>query len=265
MKAFAISLPTATQRRSELSQSLPTAGIDFEFFDAVTPADNPQQHFEPLDHGIFYAETQRREMEPTEYACFASHLMLWRTSVERNEPMVILEDDVRPAATCRRDFAQLDEAVAKYGFVRLEPREEAWNYLRGEAMPEPLEAERFGALSIQHPTFMYLRTSAYALGPEAAAKLLAASRSASCPADTFFRRTWVHRQPMFVADPPLFELTEAAQASDIGGRERDAATAGTWLERQLARRRKHWAWFWARFHSRREAARVRKAFRLGAA
>ena len=264
MKIIIINMASAVERRQHLEEKLSALGANFEFFPAVTPADEPEKLFRGTSRWICRLETGRPVLEPRELACYASHLGVWNRCIELNEPVILLEDDVQPAACFAQHIPAIDNVIDKYGFIRLEAREDIWNYYRNreQQKPAPVDAETIDGLTIEHPTFMHLRTSAYALTPAAASRLVYHSRTAKCPVDNFVRRTWTHRQPMFMTNPPLFELTEQAEDSQIGGREIERKK-GFFLTRQFYRRSKHVYWWWARRSSWREARRVRAAYGLG--
>lgn len=264
MKTFIINIPSAVERRQKLEVALGEHGVDFEFFPAVTPADRPERFFSGSGSIICRLETGRQTMQPNEIACYASHVCLWKKCIELDEPIIVLEDDVQPSATFARDIAAIDSVIEKFGFIRLEASVDDWNYYRNheDKKPKPLTAEVIGELVIEHPTFMHLRTSAYALTPDAAGKFLAASTTAKCPVDNFMRRIWSHHQPMFMSKPPLFDLTDTADESQIGGRVA-RKKKGFFLVRQFIRRSRHVYWWWARRSSWREARRIRSDRRYG--
>ncbi|MFB2538691.1 MULTISPECIES: glycosyltransferase family 25 protein [unclassified Acinetobacter] len=90
MKNYVISLATATERRRHIIQEFGQQGIDFEFFDAVTPTDTPSIG-EQL--GIDLQNNQR--LSVGEKACFLSHVSLWQKMLDDDiEYMAIFEDDV---------------------------------------------------------------------------------------------------------------------------------------------------------------------------
>ncbi|EPG34688.1 glycosyltransferase family 25 protein [Acinetobacter colistiniresistens] len=89
MKKFVISLSTAHERRVHISSEFSKKGIDFDFFDALTP--EPAALFaQELSLNIDeYALTKG------EVACFMSHVFLWQKMITDNIPhMAIFEDDI---------------------------------------------------------------------------------------------------------------------------------------------------------------------------
>lgn len=88
MNIYLISLKSALERREFQKQQLSSLGLDFELFDALTPSTSIEQAT-----GI-KADRWERPLMPTELACFLSHYSVWQKIVDRNEPALILEDDV---------------------------------------------------------------------------------------------------------------------------------------------------------------------------
>lgn len=89
MKNFIISLATASDRRQHIKNEFSKQGIDFEFFDAVTPAqiDELSQKF---DINIKDASLTKGEL-----GCLFSHISLWQKMIDENLAyMTIFEDDV---------------------------------------------------------------------------------------------------------------------------------------------------------------------------
>lgn len=90
MKNIIISLKTANERREHIIQEFGKQGIDFEFFDAITPylIDETCQKL-----GINLKENQR--LSNGEKGCFLSHVYLWQKMIDENiEYLAIFEDDV---------------------------------------------------------------------------------------------------------------------------------------------------------------------------
>ncbi|NNP67680.1 glycosyltransferase family 25 protein [Acinetobacter sp. Ac_5812] len=89
MKKFVISLSTAHERRVHIDSEFAKKGIDFEFFDALTP--------EPAT--LFAREmnlnVDEYSLTKGEVACFMSHVFLWKKMITENiSHMAIFEDDI---------------------------------------------------------------------------------------------------------------------------------------------------------------------------
>lgn len=89
MKCMVISLQSKPERRTHITQEFSKQGIDFEFFDAITPdqvAKLATRHGLALD-GAFLTEGEK--------ACFMSHVCLWQQMIDENlEYLAVFEDDI---------------------------------------------------------------------------------------------------------------------------------------------------------------------------
>jgi len=257
MKTFIINLEQAHTRREHMSRVMAQTGIAFEFFPAITPADEPLHYFAGLDNWTFLLETGRYTPRDGEIACYASHLLLWKKCIELNEPITILEDDVDPTADFARVYPALRPLVLEYGFIRLDPPMSQPNYFSGSipADAAPVSILQTALLRLLHPTYVGLGTAAYTISPAAAARLIRASTKLRCPVDNFLRRTWQHQQPIIYIDPLLFRLADSSNISQLSDRVTDRPYSR--LLRKLRRLPKRPYRSWARYASRRESARVR--------
>ncbi len=89
MKSFVISLSSASDRRTHISNEFAKQDIKFDFFDAVTPVtiDGTAQFL-----GLNIAEA---DLHPKEIACLLSHVALWQKAVdEKIDYIAIFEDDI---------------------------------------------------------------------------------------------------------------------------------------------------------------------------
>lgn len=260
MKTFIINLENAHARREHIARALSNTGIEFEFFRAITPADNPQRLFAGFDRWTMWQETGRTRISASEIACFASHVLLWQKCIELNEPIAVLEDDAEPTSRLADVYAELEILVHKFGFIRLEPPRARPNYFRGGRITDPrtLIAAQVGSVQVVHPTYVSLGAVAYALSPAAAAVLLKAclQQQLRCPVDNVFRRIWTHQQPMFYAEPAPFRIGHHNEESQINGR--DATRSSSKWVRKFKKFAQRPYQLWARNASRRESLRVRK-------
>lgn len=260
MKTYIINMEAAHSRRERIANTLAPTGIDFEFFRAITPADEPRlRHFTGFSNFTIWLETGRTTVNATEVAVYSSHLLLWQKCIDLNEPIVILEDDLKTTAQFHEAYAVLEELTQKYGFIRLDPVWPHLNYFRrGQIIDaRTLLAARAGSVRLIHPTYISLGAAAYAISPAAAKRLLEVSinKKFSCPVDNFFRRTWAHRQPMFYLEPPPYELDSTSEATQIGGR--NMGRPNSKLIRKMRKITKRPYQMWAKYASRRESSRVR--------
>jgi glycosyl transferase family 25 len=264
MKTFVVNLESAHVRRERMTRDLTRTGIEFEFFRAVTPADEPQQLFAGFDRRTMWQETGRSRISATEIACYASHIRLWQKCIDINEPVVVLEDDAEPTSNLPDVYGVLEPLVRRFGFIRLEPPRLRPNYFRGGRLTEAhsLIAAQAGSVRLLHPTYVSLGAVAYALSPAAAAVLLQVSlqQTLRCPVDNVFRRIWTHRQPMFYTEPAAFRIGADNEKSQISGR--DEIRSDIKIVRKLRKFIKRPYQWWARQASRRESTRVRRLLQI---
>lgn len=93
MKAFVITLKGIKESEELAQKALVSAkehGYDASIFNAIKPKDNPLQIFRK--YGIEPYGWIKDE-NPAALACWASHFMLWKKSIEMDEPFLILEHD----------------------------------------------------------------------------------------------------------------------------------------------------------------------------
>jgi len=89
MKSYVISLSTAIQRRVHIENEFSAKAVEFEFFDAVTPATLE------ATARILGLDSNRTKLHPREVACLFSHVALWKKAVEEQlDYIAIFEDDI---------------------------------------------------------------------------------------------------------------------------------------------------------------------------
>lgn len=89
MRNYVISLTTAEDRRIHIKQEFGKQGIDFEFFDAVTP------NKISLLSEKFKININDANLTQGELACLFSHVSLWQKCLDDNlDYIAIFEDDV---------------------------------------------------------------------------------------------------------------------------------------------------------------------------
>lgn len=90
LKNYVISLTTATDRRKHIQNEFNKQGIEFEFFDAITP-----DLIEKLCQDFNIDLVNSHKLSPIEKACFLSHVIIMKKAVDKNLRYIsIFEDDV---------------------------------------------------------------------------------------------------------------------------------------------------------------------------
>lgn len=211
-----ISLPSARQRRISARAQLTRLGLTFEFFDAVDGSVPFRAGFGKLDRIAFRLNTQRDPL-PGEIGCFASHRAVWNRCIELDSPVLVLEDDFELLPRFSAALPTVTELIHKHGFIRLE-RIDRRRALGKRGRPIAYELERRSGFRLVYLSDVPTCMTAYAISPEAARQLIAASATLGAPVDKFMQRTWAHRTPVFALLPAIVRASPHSRSSTIGDR-----------------------------------------------
>lgn len=151
-----------------------------------------------------------------EVGCYASHLSLWRRCAAGNEPMLIMEDDFVAHEIFPEAVEAARELIDRFGFIRFESCERARRPTRSRNGAYTVR-ER-GGFSLCYLGDPPLCMTAYAVSPDAARALAAASRMLIGPVDKFMQCTWLHRVPLFALTPASVTVSGRVNGSTIGNR-----------------------------------------------
>ncbi|GIU25556.1 glycosyltransferase family 25 protein [Shewanella sp. MBTL60-007] len=89
MKCFVISLVTENKRRAHINQQFSSQAIEFEFYDAITPATNE------AEAARLQIVTQDSSLSRGEISCLLSHVAILQKIVDESIPYAaIFEDDI---------------------------------------------------------------------------------------------------------------------------------------------------------------------------
>lgn len=219
MKIVVISLKGSERRRANIQKQLGEARIAFEFFDAVSGHD-------ALDHIHHYDDAEfirncGRSATANEIGCYASHLAVWARCAGGDEPFLVLEDDARLDPGFVHGFGLIRRRIGHLGLVRLSGPYPDWS--------NSLEVS--GPFDIRRCQRVPLLALAYALTPEAAARLVTAGCIVDEPVDKFMQRFWRHKQDVAALHPPIVHASTLECESEIGQRIRPRYTLQMWLTR----------------------------------
>jgi glycosyl transferase family 25 len=217
---YVINLARQKDRRDSVSRQLEGLGVEYSFFRAIEAPGALKNHFMGRNNWPCQMEVNRVGA-PTEVACYASHLSLWKKCVELDESIVVLEDDfeLTPEFTAAIELSR--NLIDDYGFIRLEPIEKQWTLYPFE---EPILARKTKQFKLLFQVTVSLRTTAYAISPEYALRFIEISNKFSVPVDHFFRRPWVHKLPLFALEPPAIGLSILADTPSIVREEKPRKT-----------------------------------------
>lgn len=129
MEKYVISLTTATDRRQHIISEFGKQGIEFEFFDAVTPKTlQNAANFLKIDL------TKHIGLTDNELSCLCSQVALWKKAIdEQLDYIAIFEDDVYLSNTAHQflgdggwipshcDFIKLEKTLDKVRLVNPQP------------------------------------------------------------------------------------------------------------------------------------------------
>jgi glycosyl transferase family 25 len=163
---FVISLRDATRRRASVAEQMAAQGLDFSFFDAVDGrARLPRDLEVEVDRAGTVARIGRT-MTDAEYACALSHRAIYRRAIDRAIPRVVVLEDDAVLHPRFGDFLR-DGGADRAALVLLEHRR---SYVR-RGGPETNVA----GIELRRPVVCPCGGGGYALTPDFAARLLAAS------------------------------------------------------------------------------------------
>lgn len=122
-------------------------------------------------------------LSPGELGCFASHYRLWQLCAESNEPLLIMEDDIRITPGFAQALAHADALIAQYPLIRL-------------CGLVTRKYKRVRELAGGYELIRYLKgpfgTQCYALSPQGARALLAHSQVWIDAVDMVLDAFWTH-------------------------------------------------------------------------
>ncbi|CAM2826484.1 glycosyltransferase family 25 protein [Vibrio neptunius] len=197
MKIFVISLKRSPERRDYIKKQLDQLDIDFEFFDAVDGrAEPPHKLFENYNYFKRLWLTSGRMPSKGELGVYGSHYLLWKKSIELDEPIIVFEDDAAILPSFPSSLKVVDEKVEHYGFLRLEPKTDKGVLCLKE------EGDNF-SISFMTNNFGGLRC--YAISPRAAKKLVSKSERWCMPVDNYVGSLYLHDMPSYILSPAVVE------------------------------------------------------------
>jgi len=223
MQVFVINLARSTERRQRMQQQLDRLAIPFSFFEAV----DGRAGVHPLLQKYDARKRLRRKghpLMPGEVACYASHYALWQWCIQHNEPILVIEDDVRLNTGVTALLPQLPALLERYPYLRL-----ARLFDGKRLFIESLADKRLICKYLDKPR----GTQCYALAPTAAARFLAYSERFYLPVDDFMDREWRHGVPALGIEPPVVEHEHFN--SEIEDRAKPDMSMGARLRREAFR------------------------------
>lgn len=203
MRIFVINLKRAKERQENMQKQLQNIpqGFEVEFFSAIDAQKNEHlafQQYSELKSFLF----RGKGLSDGERACFASHYSLWQKCLELNEPIIVLEDDVKMLPNFWQEAQRIDESG--YVYVRL-----MYLFKKGSF---------FDLLDSFYLSFANIAGSqGYYLTPQGAYAFMQSAQNWYCPVDDYMDMFYIHKVPIVCVEPILQEDT-LGMGSTIAGR-----------------------------------------------
>ena len=170
--------------------------LDYQYFEAINGFQLPEQ-FE-----VFQADQHRkvwrsRALTPGEKGIYASNYMLWQLCIEKNEPIIVAEDDL----VLFDDFADKIPLLSKL-------HQSGIDYIR---VDEDMDGQRRTKLSDE---LSYIldnskgSTRCYSITPAGAKKLVASSQKWLCSVDNLLGETYRCQLPSIMLNQPACQIYE---------------------------------------------------------
>ncbi|MEO6906329.1 MAG: glycosyltransferase family 25 protein [Abditibacteriaceae bacterium] len=204
-KVFIISMLRSQDRKlsmlHEISQ-IKDATMTFEFFEGVDGNSSEVKRFSDNYNSLRTRCQRGSDLTLGERGCFASHYCLWQKCVELNEPIVVIEDDVKFLVGYEEGIDRIYNS--EYEYVRLITQKEQTTYTLNDNF----------ALTYSH----VLGTQGYYLTPKAAEKFLNNASLWSKSVDVFMDDSYIHKVPNIIYKPELLE--DNAEHNSLIGKRR---------------------------------------------
>src|SRR5690554_1780615 len=182
MKIKVLTLEGEKSRQENILAQLAPSGLEFEFFEGV----NERKAAHPLFGQ--YNESKRllfkgEPLSVGQLGCFASHFLLWQECVRINEPLLIIEDDVK---------IEVEKLIAAYDLLaNLSPRFECVRLFRNYCKRfRAYTAAELDGFVINKYTKGPMSTMSYYVTPAAAKKFIQAADEWVLPVDIFMDQFW---------------------------------------------------------------------------
>ncbi|MDC9825681.1 glycosyltransferase family 25 protein [Devosia sp. ZB163] len=217
-----IHLERATDRAANVTALSEACGGKLTVVDAVDGRQMSQQersHYQPR----FLSPAYPFRLNDGEIGCFLSHRRAWSIIANGSVPFgIVFEDDVvNVSGEFAAHAAWLASVASPDSYVRL---------LKKQTRAEPGDViAQQGSWTLSKPRRVGLRAAAQLVGREAAQRLLEWTEVFDRPVDTALQMAWLHKVPMLVAGPSLFETMGASTVS------RRRLSVAQRLHREIAR------------------------------
>ena len=206
---FAINLDTEVDRWEELAGNASAAGLSLRRVSAIDGRALPIENWSGVDFAT--AKTQNgREILPTEYACYQSHLTALRTFLDEDKPYgLIIEDDVAFDENTARRIEAIIAAVPDFDAIKLTTHRtglfiRAVTTSRGDEIGRALHGPQGSA-------------AAYLVTRQGARKLISKLSTMTLPWDIALERFWDSGLEVYSTRQNVLTFTPRSAVSSIAG------------------------------------------------
>lgn len=183
--------------------------LQYTFFPAVHGKENPEH---PLFKKYNAKERLKRKGSPltlSQLGCFASHYLLWQQCLEKQRPMLILEDDA----------AFQDNFLAVWHYLNSAENTHHLLWLSEPSFPKTLNKTTLIESHAQFNIYRYYKgwknTMAYYITPKAAKTLLEFTQEWIYEVDITMERYWQHKIANLGIAPYCIKLNPECHYSNI--------------------------------------------------
>ena len=184
-----ISLKRSHSRRLNAKEQLKNCGVEFEIFDGVDGLrfDSPPNSYKESK----VIRLLGHSLTPSEVGCFLSHREVWLKCIEKDQIMLVLEDDFKLLPSFNAAISFLLRNQAQWDIVRLQGLADVPHHIIKH------ENELTLVMNNSDP----LGATSYLLKPYSAKKLIAHSSEIYEPLDHFLEHYKKHGLKMLAVKP----------------------------------------------------------------
>lgn len=224
VKIFVVSLVSSLSRRKNITTQMAEQSLQFEFFDAINGKNEHHPFFD------LYSDPKRirrkgYSLNPSELGCFASHYLLWEKCVNLNQPILILEDDIKINGNFIEALTFAEKYIDQLGVLKI-CRTLDTNFINLVKFSPSLTLVKYNK-----PTSGAM---GYIISPEAAKKLMDKTVNWHEPVDDFMEKEWLHKVRIFGVEPPCLTIDNEIE-SEIGDRKKIKISIFKRLRREIYR------------------------------
>ncbi|OOF31729.1 glycosyltransferase family 25 protein [Salinivibrio proteolyticus] len=210
VQVFVISLRESTERRTRIKNQLNQRGIEFQFFDAI----DSHSHVDALRKFENAQKTRKIKgyrLKPAELACFASHRQLWEKCIEKNKPIVIIEDNVDLHDFHPKDLFNISEQTRDFSYIKLSATRKRV-FLKIKKLCNKYYLGQYVSNTCG--------TTAYIISPIAAKAFFDSSQQFIEPVDDYMEKSWKHGVKAYSISPSLFSRAKIRSTIGSGSRRK---------------------------------------------